>query len=147
MNRLLAFLPIALALWGCDRLPRDVEGTTERVMQTQQFRVGLVLDGQPPSERQQAFVQGVSDATSAWPFLVAGAAEPLLTKLEEGSLDVVVGSMSTKSPWRRKVHFLPPLDGSAAARQPEAVTAMVRNGENEWVALLHREAEEVAALP
>lgn len=141
------FVLLGMLLSGCDQLPRDIEGTTERVRQERQFRVGLVSDHQQPGDRQKAFVRGVAEATSARPVVERGAAEPLLTRLEEGSLDLVVGRMATKSPWRSKVHFLPELEGKESAKRPVALSAMARNGESEWVALLHREAEEVAAAP
>ena len=83
----------------------------------------------------------LSRATGARPALEAGAAEPLLTRLEEGGLDLVVGEFAEKSPWSTRVTFTDPI----AVEGPVMLAAAARNGENAWIGLVHREARAVAA--
>jgi hypothetical protein len=138
-------LAAALALGGCDSLPRDAEGTLERVQAARQFRVGLIADGGDGRAQAaaRAFVARVSQATRARPQLRTGASEPLLLDLENGRLDLVVGVLAGQSPWTTKVAILQPL---AEVRAPERllVTPIARNGENRWIMLLEREAEALA---
>lgn len=82
----------------------------------------------------------------AAPELSAGAAEYLLTQLEEGELDLVVGTMAKKSPWATKVYASKPLS-PAAEREPASLVALARNGENAWISLLHRQVEQIRGKP
>jgi hypothetical protein len=138
-------LVAALALGGCDSLPRDAEGTLDRVEAGRQFRVGLIADGGDGRAlaAARAFVARVSQATQARPELRTGASEPLLLDLENGRLDLVVGVLAEQSPWTSEVAILQPL---AEVRAPERllVTPIARNGENRWIMLLEREAETLA---
>ena len=140
-----SLLCAALVLASCNQIPRDTEGSLERIGQEGRFRVGLI-SGSPDVERRgNLLLDHVAKAAGARPVGKQGAAEPLLQELEEGRLDLIVGAMADKSPWRTRVHFLPPL-GSKGGAKP-SVVAMVRNGENAWISLLHREAEKVGKLP
>jgi len=140
-----SILCAALVLASCGQVPRDTEGSLERIRQNSRFRVGLISGSIDGERRGQLLLDHVARTSGARPVAESGAAEPLLQKLEEGRLDLVVGSMAEKSPWRTKVHFLPPLSRNDNAKP--SIMAMARNGENAWIALLHREAERVGRLP
>jgi hypothetical protein len=135
----------ALALAACDRLPRDPDGTLDRVRAERRFRVGLIAAGDSPigAERTRAFLGRIAGATRATPVLKEGAAEPLLLELEDGELDLVIGPLSPESPWVSRVALLRPI-GETVAPQHLLLTPMARNGENRWIMLLEREARAVA---
>lgn len=135
----------ALALAGCDRLPKDPDGTLDRVRAERRFRVGLIATGDTPigADRTRAFLGRLAAATGATPVLKEGAAEPLLIELEDGKLDLVVGPLSPESPWLSRVALLRPI-GEAVAPQHLLLTPIARNGENRWIMLLEREARAVA---
>lgn len=117
---------LLLMLAGCANLPRDPDGTLERVQQEQRFAVGLVADGVGGR-----VVERVARETGAWPRVTRGQLEPLLIRLEEGELDLVVGGrFDAKSPWVKRVTLGPRLANG------EHVVA--RNGENAWIALVQR---------
>ena len=135
-----------LALAACDRLPQDPDGTLDRVRAERSFRVGLIAAGDSPigDGRRDAYLARIARATGARPLLKEGAAEPLLTELEDGELDLVVGVLSPESPWLGKVALLRPI-GETVAPRHLLLTTIARNGENRWFMLLEREARAVAA--
>jgi hypothetical protein len=135
----------ALALAGCDRLPRDPDGTLDRVRSERSFRVGLIAAGDAPvgGEETKEFLARVAAAAGATPALKEGASEPLLIELEDGGLDLVVGPLSPESPWLGKVALLRPI-GETLSPQHLLVTPIARNGENRWIMLLEREARAIS---
>lgn len=150
MRMLFALLACSVCI-SCDALPKDPDGTVERV-RGGSFRVGMIAspplpsaDRTPAAGKAQRFVEGVAASAEARPEVVAGAAEPLLSMLEAGELDLVVGPMTEKSPWMTTVTFLPPLEKDMTGDGHHQLVAMARNGENAWITLLDREARKVAA--
>ena len=71
--------------------------------------------------------------------------ERLLSRLEEGELDLVVAEVATDSPWRRDVAVLEPLSRRRAGGRVLALSPVARNGENRWIGLLEVEARDMAA--
>jgi hypothetical protein len=134
----------ALTLAACDRLPTDADGTLDRVRAERRFRVGLIAAGGAPAGAgpQAAFLARIARATGARPVIKQGASEPLLLDLEDGGLDLVVGPLSSESPWLERVALLPSL-GSVAGPHEVLVTPIARNGENRWIMLLEAEARAV----
>ncbi|GAA4021689.1 hypothetical protein GCM10022280_22840 [Sphingomonas swuensis] len=139
-----AFLPFLLtaAVVGCGDLPRDSEGSLEQIREQKSFRVGLIAGSEDREGRGRRLIEALGVEAGAEPRLRVGAAEHLLTQLEEGELDLVVGTMARKSPWAIKVHASKPLS-PAAEKAPVRLVAMARNGENAWISLLHRKVEQV----
>lgn len=145
MERLL-LLVCATILTGCDGIPADPDHTSERVRAEGRYQVGLIAPADVPSAAlEQAFLAHVSQAAGARAVIEADAAEPLLLRLEEGDLDLVIGRVAADSPWRTRVSPLPPLaDAQGGAIE---LTAFARNGENRWIALLDRQARARAEQP
>jgi hypothetical protein len=141
----LPLLFAALVLHGCGSLPRDPEGTLDRVRAQHLFRVGIIADGGDPAGDREAaaFVARVGAATGARPALRQGASEPLLLDLEAGKLDLVIGAVSPDSPWVSQVAILHPI-AEPTAPQHLVVTPIARNGENKWIMLLEAEVDAVA---
>lgn len=73
------------------------------------------------------------------------AAEPLLLRLEEGELDLVIGRVSADTPWSKRVSPLPALSHENGGTIE--LTAFARHGENRWIALLDHQARDSAAPP
>ena len=141
MSRFTVFL---LAACGCSQIPQDPEGTFDRVRAERSFRVGMIASPahHPAAE---AIVQRVEQATGARASVEQGALEALLTRLEEGKLDLVVGEVSPKSPWAKRVTLLPPVAERVELREHQHISLIARNGENRWIGLLHRQARQLRA--
>lgn len=134
------FIAAALLFAGCDSIPSDPDGTLDRVREERLFRVGLIASHSPPPGAAADLLQRLTRATGAKASLERGPAEALLTRLEEGELDLVLGEFAEKSPWAAQVTLSEPI----AATGPVVLAAAARNGENAWIALIHREARAVA---
>ncbi|HWH16717.1 MAG TPA: hypothetical protein VNT77_00030 [Allosphingosinicella sp.] len=135
-----------LLLPGCEGIPKDPDGTLDRIKAERRYRVGLIAPG-TDAGKQRLFLHRVSAAANAQPLLEHGASEPLLTKLEEGKLDLVIGELAPNSPWAKRVTILPPLGERVSKEGHVHIVGVAKNGENGWIGLLHREAEAVAAQP
>ena len=144
--KMLPLLALALCA-SCDGIPRDPDRTLDRVRAERQYRVGIIASGKPiGADRQRLFLNRVSAAAQAQPALETGAAEPLLAKLEEGELDLVLGPMAPHSPWSKMVIFLPPLGEQVTREGHIHLVAAARHGENAWITLLDAEAAKVTAI-
>ncbi|HEX8215750.1 MAG TPA: hypothetical protein VF582_09830, partial [Allosphingosinicella sp.] len=97
--RIRSLLALTAALCAsCNEIPKDPDRTLDRVRAERQYKVGLIASGEPVgADRQRLFLSRVSAAAQARPELETGASEPLLAKLEEGELDLVVGPMAPHS--------------------------------------------------
>ena len=138
-----------LLLGGCGPIPKDPEGTLNRIKAERTFRVGMIASHDTPAgvDRQRLMLRRVAHAAGASPSFEYGAAEPLLMKLEEGELDLILGGFAPASPWSKRVTILPPLAEQVTRDGHVHVVAVARNGENAWISLLYREARRVAARP
>jgi DNA-binding transcriptional LysR family regulator len=143
-----AFLASVLTagLAACSDIPKDTEGSLQQIRASKSFRVGLIAGSGDEEGRGRRLIQAVAAEAGAAPELSSGAAEHLLTQLEEGKLDLVVGTMAKKSPWATKVHASKPLS-PAAEKEPVSLVALARNGENAWISLLHRQVEQIRGKP
>ena len=145
MKWLVFLLPLTLV--ACGGLPRDQEGTLERIGQMGEVRVGMVAAaGQSPHfQRLRSFVERAGAAAGGRPRIEIGATEALLLRLEAGELDLVVGEFDRASPWYRRVHLLPPMATRSAGDSELEATAAGRNGENGWIMLIEREARALSS--
>jgi DNA-binding transcriptional LysR family regulator len=133
---------------GCADLPKDPEGTLERVRSERRFRLGVIDSTMPDptwSAGAAAFADWIAAKTAARPNSVRGATEPLLAQLEAGKLDLVIGPMAPTSPWEKQVSVLPALAEHVGPDEHLRLVPVARNGENAWIGLLHREALAVRA--
>lgn len=110
MRRLVVPLLGAVLLAGCS-IPRDPDNTLAHIDQTHEMVVGaavsppqLVLDkaGEPsgPEADLAEHFAATRGAKVVW--VVAGE-EELVKKLEDGEVDLMVGGLTTKTPWKSKV--------------------------------------------
>lgn len=140
------FLLVFLMLGGCGDLPRDQEGTLERIRAMGEVRVGVAAaaDRSPHAARMRSLVDRASARAGGHPRVETGALESLLLRLEAGELDLVVGEFDRSSPWYRRVHLLPPMATRSVGDSELEATAAARNGENGWIMLVESEARTLS---
>jgi polar amino acid transport system substrate-binding protein len=98
-------------------LPRDADGTLDRV-RGGIVRVGVVVDTPWVTDSaggegaaggvEGALVQGIARDIGARVRWVRGTDESLLAALHERELDMVVGGLTTESPWKATLAFTKP---------------------------------------
>ena len=104
---------VLLLLAACD-VPRDVEGTLERV-RGGSLRVGVthnepwvVTSGEEPVGVEVRLVEELAGDLGADVTWVVGSETELLEALEVRELDLVAGGLATDSPWSGKVTLTAP---------------------------------------
>ena len=140
-------LLLSLVLSACSPFPKDPDGTTQRVTREGAFRVGQVSNGRPAASASQAFLDRVEKATGARANIEMGSTEALLTRLEAGDLDLVVGEFIPSTPWKGRVHFMPELPRAGGPGERPVRAVAIRNGENGWASLLHDPARVMEQRP
>ncbi len=136
-----AALVLVLALTGCaGHYPADPHGTLERVTGSV-LRVGVShhepfasVKGPVPSGREVQLVQQYAttlDAEVAW---TADGEEELVDQLEHGQLDMMIGGLTDRTPWKKKVGLTRPYTQTTDefGRTEKHVMA-VRQGENAFL--------------
>jgi polar amino acid transport system substrate-binding protein len=102
-HRVVLLLPLLVA--ACD-LPKDPEGTTERVLSTHVLRVGVTEN--PPWVRfrgeevegiEPDLIRAFAGELGAQVQWVRNGETPLLEALEKRELDIVAGGITSSSPW------------------------------------------------
>lgn len=108
----LLLLPLGL---GCD-IPQDPDGTLERV-RGGVLRAGateadpfVIFDGagRPTGGVEVALIERLAKGLGAEVEWVAGSEEELFSALEQHSVDVVIGGVTSENPWSSKVAFTHP---------------------------------------
>jgi polar amino acid transport system substrate-binding protein len=110
MKRYGAAVLLLLATAGCD-LPRDADHTLDRVQQGT-LRVGIienppwVSDSAGPLQGVEVqLVRGAAAELQSRVAWVPGTESELLASLHGRELDLVIGGLSRKSPWKKQVAF------------------------------------------
>lgn len=142
-----AILSVLLIGAACSGFPKDPNGTLDRVRATHRFKVGLIASGdtKPGRDVERAFVARVASATGARPVVTTGASERLLLALEQGKLDLVIGSMAPQTPWIARVAVIEPIGEEIGPHGNMAILPTAQMGENAWIMLLEKEARAVRA--
>lgn len=127
-----------VVLAACDVMPRDTSGTRQRVESSQVIRVGLLQGPLAASAQTQVsnFLGRIGRLTGARSAIVTGPADPLLSRLEDGELDLVIGEIASDSPWIENVAVIEPLAERRLAGRTIGLSPIARNGENRWIVLL-----------
>jgi ABC-type amino acid transport substrate-binding protein len=133
---------LAILLTACGlQIPSDPNGTLDRV-KGGILRVGVSVSGQLAAGVDGRFsgsevdlVEGFAraqDATVEW---TAGSEETLVTLLESGDLDVVIGGMTDETPWSEKAGITRGYPGIPFS-DGRALVMLVPLGENRMLSTL-----------
>ncbi|MGX1793957.1 transporter substrate-binding domain-containing protein [Microbacterium sp. NPDC055312] len=145
-------LAVVLALTGCGvRIPADphgslerIEGGTLRAGATEQPPWVEVHDSAEPSGTEPELVQQFAEQLDARVEWTTGSEADLLTALERGELDLVVGGFLDDTPWTDRGAVTRPYTERSTKQGPQKHVMIVRMGENalltELEIFLHEEA-------
>ncbi len=105
----------AVLLAGCTTIPRDPDGTLDRVRATGVLRAGaspggdlVEVDGDAVSGAEVDLVEGFAASVPARVEWRAGGEEELVAALERGELDIIAGGLTDQSPWADRVALTRP---------------------------------------
>lgn len=133
-----------LLLTACDAFPQDAEGTLATIQKRKVIRVGVTHPLPAPGEQ---LLVGIAYKAQAKPMLSQGSLEPLLQKLDDGKLDLVIAPFTKKTPWAAEAALSPPILIEGDKEKPIEWRAAMRNGENRWIGLVEKEARRIGAGP
>jgi len=144
-----AYFALMLCLAGCGNLPKDPEGTLDRIRREHVIRVGRVQGGSTTDAADwRRVLKRLEASTEAKPILQSGMLEPLLLDLEAGKLDAVVGGrFDEKTPWKTRVSLGRPIRMIETSTGKTASHIVVRNGENAWIMMVQRETKAAGGRP
>ena len=145
MDRRLLLAIATAFLAACDSFPRDPRSTLESVRAQGNFAVGYVASARSSNvdPKTGQLLRSISAATGASPTVAEGETDPLLLRLEEGQLDLVVGWFDKKSPWSSRVTFGPALETQRIGSSELLLRPVMQNGENGWISLVEGKARDV----
>ena len=138
LHTLYGLFALVSALWltACTDIPRDPNGTTERILNAQSFRAGIVSGS--ASDPTNTIVKRIESQTRAKAILKRGEATLLLKQLEDGQIDLVVGSFAENSPLKTSVTFSAPLGNRMVTAEAPVIRAATPLGENRWSILVEK---------
>lgn len=132
---------LALLLSGCGlQVPVDPDGTLDRV-RGGELRVGLSAD----EPEEEALVEGFAERLDAEVIWRDGGEEQLMTALEDGELDLVIGGLTDQTPWSTHAAITRPYAESVDDRGRTVRHVMAAPlGENAFLVELETYLEEAA---
>lgn len=138
-------LILCLLVAGCDNYPRDPEGTSDRIADSRQIRVGIAhLHDARDRAGARRILEHMSHESGARLAIRADAAERLLYDLEEGRLDLVIAPFHARTPWAAMVALSPPIVIHGRTNKGTQLRAAMRSGENRWIMRVEKAARAVA---
>lgn len=150
LTRALAAAVCLLLLSGCG-IPRDPDRTLEQARQRGELVVGVspapphveVGEGEPSGPGAD-FVRSFAEAQGLRIRWVEGSEEQLITQLEHHDIDVLLGGLTTQTPYTDKIGITRPY-AEAVNQYGETVKLVlaVPIGENALVSAIERHAEDV----
>jgi polar amino acid transport system substrate-binding protein len=128
-------------LAACGSLPRDPDGTLERVQ-----REGVLRVGASPSEvtdREVELVEGFAQSLGVRVRWTRDGETALVGEMERGRLDILVGGLHADSPWSDKVGITRAYAESLEAGTTVEHVMAVPLGENAMLVRLERYLDKV----
>lgn len=152
----IAAFAVLMVLAGCGiSIPADPEGTLERV-RGGIMRVGVspnepwteLNDNAPPSGIEVDLVEDFAESIGARIEWSGGGEESLMEELRRGELDLVIGGLTSKSPWTDKAAITKPYaEAENEAGKQEKLVMAARMGENAFLLALERFLLEQGVQP
>lgn len=159
-KRSLIFILMGALFVSCSNLPRDPKETLRHVQESHRLRVGLVehppwvvrTTGEPAGAEVELVRQLASElgATPEWHW---GGEQPQLEALEHYELDLVVGGLTSETPWSKQVGLTSPyfeefikVGMPNAMQKPQSlkgVQVAALRGERTGAYLEHKDAQVV----
>jgi hypothetical protein len=130
---------IALPLAGCDALPKDPDGTLTAIEARGEIRVAATAPLPPEALRLLDRLQKRTHAISR---VETGELEPLLARLDEGGVDLVVAPFRKGTLLETAAALSPPLATSGQGEKAIEWRAAMKNGENRWISLVEASARD-----
>ncbi len=135
------FVPLVVLLpllAGCNTLPRDAAGTTQRIEQTHMMRV-TILAGTPNAQPALAILAAYARTHHARIMLVPIHGEHAHKALEDGEIDALVGHFAKASPWQTDLALSKPVArGEPDDKEHPVLRIVRRNGENALILAIDR---------
>ena len=144
-------LVLVFLLTGCGlRVPTDPRGTLDAVRASQELTVGVshappwtVVRGSRITGTEVDLVRTFAARLGADPRWVVGGAQHLVDQLEQGEIHLIIGGITTDTPWTTKVS---PTRSYARSVDDEGKehkhVMLVQFGENEFLSELERYLDE-----
>jgi DNA-binding transcriptional LysR family regulator len=142
MKKRVAVILLFSSLAGCDALPRDPNGTLDRVRQSHTIRVGLAGPAMP--QRARALLAALAQQESARIDLRTGSLERLIVELDADRVDLVIAEVTKRTPWKKLVAPGPPLLVLGKGQERTEWRALMKNGENRWIMQVEKASRAVA---
>ena len=130
MRLVLLLISLCLVAAACSDFPKDTEGTSQNA-EASGMRLGWI-EGDRDDRDIGSLVGSLERSTGKPARVTSGSAETLLTELEAGNLDLVVGSFDAKTPWVSRVTFSRPVAVHELPHGTIEARAAMRNGEHAW---------------
>lgn len=142
MRYRLSLLMLPLLIGGCDALPRDAAGTTDRIERAHAMRV-TILPGTPDARPALALLDSYARSHDARITLVPIHGEHAHKALEDGEIDVLVGHFAKASPWQADIALSKPVArGEPDDKDHPVLRIARRNGENALILATDRAVAE-----
>jgi hypothetical protein len=143
MNRTL--VPLLLLMFaGCDALPRDASGTSERIVRDGRMRVA-VAPGTPDAAFALSLLRDYARQRGARLTIVQVHGEHAPHWLEAGKVDALVGHFAKASPWMANISLSKAVGGPEPDDSKQPVLRIARrNGENALILATDRAVAAIA---
>lgn len=146
---------VVLALTGCSqKIPLDPEGTLDRVS-NDTLRIGLSpheelveIEGTSYRGSEVELAKNFAQSIGAKPEFIVGGEESLVKKLEADQVDLVVGGISSKTPWSKMVGMTRPYTQVIDEKgKKEKLVLLVPPGENAFLGELEYFLDQTQEMP
>ncbi len=145
MKMRVAVLLLFWLLAACDVLPRDPDGTLDRVRHSRTIRVGIAADAMPQQARD--LFAALAQREDARIQLHKASLEPLIVDLDAGRIDLVIAEVAKRTPLKKLVAPGPPLLAHGTGHERTEWRALMKNGENRWIMQVEQASRAVAPEP
>ena len=132
----LGALGLVILLMACSNIPADPNGTSERILSTRIFEVGIVTGSNPKDTT--AIVERIEKITGAKARVTRDETSLLTDQLEQGEIDLIIGSFAKNSPLKKSVAFSAAIGNRKVQSDQPVTRAGMPMGENRWIMLVEK---------